>query len=419
MNLKTKKLIPVAIFGGLILLAVLIKMNPPEAQQRENFGGPQMVVETTTVEKQDYKVRLQSYGTVQPRTQSMLVAQVRGQIVSVNENVRDGGFFEKGDILGQIDPRDYEADVRISEASLADARQALAEAEARSNQALEDWERLGNTGDAPDLVLRVPQLEAAKARVSSAKSSLQKANLDLERAQIVAPFAGRILRKLVDVGQVVSPNTQLAEIYATDVVEIRLPIRNRDLGFIDLPERFRFADANGANNAAVTIHSDLIGNETWNAHLVRTESAIDEAARQLHVIAQIEDPFGPANIGRSPLKIGQYVTAEIEGSALSEVLVVPNSTIYQGSYVYIVEDDLLRRKDVVIAWQNDNDAIISDGIKDGDQLVTTALGQVTSGLRVAVAGAQRPNDGGPPGGGRPPGDGERKPGERKKNESGQ
>lgn len=419
MNLKTKKLIPVAIFGGLILLAVLIKMNPPEAQQRENFGGPQMVVETTTVEKQDYKVRLQSYGTVQPRTQSMLVAQVSGQIVSVNENVRDGGFFEKGDILGQIDPRDYEADVRISEASLADARQALAEAEARSNQALEDWERLGNTGDAPDLVLRVPQLEAAKARVSSAKSSLQKANLDLERAQIVAPFAGRILRKLVDVGQVVSPNTQLAEIYATDVVEIRLPIRNRDLGFIDLPERFRFADANGANNAAVTIHSDLIGNETWNAHLVRTESAIDEAARQLHVIAQIEDPFGPANIGRSPLKIGQYVTAEIEGSALSEVLVVPNSTIYQGSYVYIVEDDLLRRKDVVIAWQNDNDAIISDGIKDGDQLVTTALGQVTSGLRVAVAGAQRPNDGGPPGGGRPPGDGERKPGERKKNESGQ
>jgi RND family efflux transporter MFP subunit len=419
MNLKTKKLIPVAIFGGLILLAVLIKMNPPEAQQRENFGGPQMVVETTTVEKQDYKVRLQSYGTVQPRTQSMLVAQVSGQIVSVNENVRDGGFFEKGDILGQIDPRDYEADVRISEASLADARQALAEAEARSNQALEDWERLGNTGDAPDLVLRVPQLEAAKARVSSAKSSLQKANLDLERAQIVAPFAGRILRKLVDVGQVVSPNTQLAEIYATDVVEIRLPIRNRDLGFIDLPERFRFADANGANNAAVTIHSDLIGDETWDAHLVRTESAIDETARQLHVIAQIEDPFGPANIGRSPLKIGQYVTAEIEGSALSEVLVVPNSTIYQGSYVYIVEDDLLRRKDVVIAWQNDNDAIISDGIKDGDQLVTTALGQVTSGLRVAVAGAQRPNDGGPPGGGRPPGDGERKPGERKKNESGQ
>lgn len=418
MNPKTRKLIPVAIFGGLILLAVLIKMNPPEAPQRGSFGGPQMVVETSGIEKQDYQVQLQSYGTVQPRTQSMLVAQVSGQIVSVTEKVRDGGFFEKGDVLGQIDPRDYQADVRISEASLADARQALAEAEARSNQALEDWERLGNTGDAPDLVLRVPQLEAARARVSSARSALQKSNLDLERTQIVAPFAGRILRKLVDVGQVVSPNTQLAEIYATDVVEIRLPVRNRDLGFIDLPESYRFADAKDAKSTAVTIHSDLIGNETWSAHLVRTEGAIDATARQLHVIAQIEDPFGPASVGRSPLKIGQYVTAEIAGSALSDVLVIPNSTIYQGSYVYIVEDDLLRRKDVVIAWQNDNDAIIAEGLKHGDQLVTTALGQVTSGLRVAVAGAQRPN-GGASQAGRPPGDGERKPDERKKDGAGQ
>ncbi|MGI9202928.1 MAG: efflux RND transporter periplasmic adaptor subunit [Woeseiaceae bacterium] len=426
MNLKSKKLIPLGIFGTLILLAVVIKMNPPEAPQRGNFGGPQMVVETTTVEMQNYQVQLQSYGNVQPRTQSMLVAQVSGQIVSVNENVRDGGFFERGDVLGQIDPRDYEADVSISEAALADARQALAEAQALSNQAHEDWERLGNTGDAPDLVLRVPQLEAARARVSSAESALQKANLDLERTRIVAPFSGRILRKLVDVGQVVSPNTQLAEIYATDVVEIRLPIRNRDLGFIDLPESFRFADTEGVSNTAVTIHSDLIGNESWEAQLVRTEGAIDATARQLHVIAQIDDPFGPANVGRSPLKIGQYVTAEIAGSDLSDVLVIPNSAIYQGSYVYTVEDDLLRRKNVVIAWQNDSDAIISEGLKHGDQLVTTALGQVTSGLRVAIAGAEQ-RGGGAPGGRRPPGDGERKlggqngpngqnvPGERRQN----
>lgn len=396
MNSRTKKLIPIVIFGGLILVAVLIRANPPEAPQRGAFDGPKMVVETTTVMSQSYQVQLQSYGTVQPRTQSMLVAQVGGQIISVNENVRDGGFFEKGDVLGQIDPRDYEADVQISEASLADARQVLAEAEARSNQALEDWERLGNIGDAPDLVLRVPQLKAASARVKSAASALWKANLDLERAQIVAPFAGRVLRKLVGVGQVVSPNAQLAEIYATDVVEVRLPIRNRDLGFIDLPESYRFAATENVKQTAVVIRSDLIGSEAWNAQLVRTEGAIDESARQLHVIAQIDDPFGPANIGRSPLKIGQYVTAEIEGADLSDVLIIPNSTIYQGSYVYVVENDLLQRKDVVIAWQNDADAIIEQGLDDGDQLVVTPLGQVTSGLRVSISGAEKPQRGAKP-----------------------
>ena len=387
MNSTNKTLIPFVIFGGLVAIAVIIRMNPPETPQRPQFDGPLMTVETVPVIPRDYQVMLQSYGTVQPRTRSMLIAQVGGQIVEINENVRDGGFFEEGDVLGQIDPRDYEADVQIAQASLADAKQALAEAIARSEQAREDWERLGNEGEPSDLVLRIPQLEAARARVDSAESALTKARLDLERTSIVAPFAGRVIRKLVDIGQVVGPNTQLAEIYATDVVEVRLPIRNRDLGYIDLPESYRFTAADKANTTNVVIKSDLIGKEEWQAKLVRTEGAIDESARQLHVIAQIDDPFGSQSIGRSPLKIGQYVTAEIEGRMLPAALVIPNSAIYQGTFVYSVEDGILRRKDIEIAWQNDVEAVVSSGLEPGVDLVTTPLGQVTSGIRVSVMGA--------------------------------
>jgi len=277
-------------------------MNPPESEQRQAFDGAQLLVETQVVTARDYQITLESYGSVQPRTQSILVAQVSGQIVSVNPNVRDGGFFEEGDILATIDARDYEANVRIAAATLMDARQVLAEADARTTQAREDWERLGNSGEAPDLVLRLPQLEAAKARVISAESTLQKSELDLERTNIVAPFAGRILRKLADVGRVVSPNTQLAEIYATDYVEIRLPLRNRDLSFINLPEAYRYSDAKDDASGKVEIQSELGGQETWDATLVRTEGAIDETARQLHVIAQIDDPFGPGSEGRAPIK---------------------------------------------------------------------------------------------------------------------
>lgn len=382
-----RKFMPIAIFAGLVAIAVIIWMNPPETPQRPQFSGPTMTVETIPVLPRDYRIMLQSYGTVQPRTRSMLVAQVGGQIVEINENVRDGGFFEKGDTLGQIDPRDYEADVQIALASLADAKQVMAEAIARSDQAREDWERLGNEGEPSKLVLRVPQLEAARAGVGSAESALTKVKLDLERTSIVAPFAGRVIRKLVDLGQVVGPNTQLAEIYATDVVEIRLPLRNRDLGFIDLPESYRHSGPR-ETSIDVLIKSDLIGNEKWQARLVRTEGAIDESARQLHVIAQIDDPFGPRSEGRSPLKIGQYVTAEIEGKTLPGALVIPNSAIYQGSYVYTVEDDILRRRDIEIAWQNDIDAVVDNGLELGMDLVMTPLGQVTSGIRVSVLGAE-------------------------------
>ena len=395
MNIKLKKFMPLAILGTLVLIAILIRLNPPEAPKRPAFAGPQMIVETLPVELRDYVVKLESYGTVQPRTRSMLIAQVGGQIVSVNPNVRDGGFFEKGDVLGTIDPRDYEADVRIAAASLMDAHQALVEAEARTEQAREDWARLGNSGDPTELVLRLPQLEASKARVISAESSLQKTELELERTRIVAPFAGRILRKLVDVGQVVSTNTQLAEIYATDIVEIRLPLRNRDLPFIDLPEAYRYKEANDPAGVYVEIVSQLGGDAVWDAELVRTEGAIDETARQLHVIAMIEDPFGRQIDHRVPLKIGQYVTARLTGKTLTAALVIPNNTIYQGTYVYVVEDGILRRRNIDIVWQNDSEAIITTGLIPGDALVTTALGQVTSGIRVSVVGEPREGLAGP------------------------
>lgn len=386
MNINLRKAAPIAIIGALLLFAFIIKMNPPESPQRPPFSGPMMVVDVIPVERQSYQVHLQSYGTVQPRTQTTLIAQVGGQIVSVNPNVRGGGFFEKGDVLASIDPRDYEADVQIAEAILMDARQTLAEAEARSNQALEDWERLGNEGEPSALVLREPQLEAAKARIKSAESTLWKAQLKLERTEIVAPFAGRILKKYADIGQVVSNNTPLADIYATDYVEIRLPIRNRDLPFIDLPEVYRYEET-AEHVGGVKIRSELDGSATWDAQLVRTEGAIDESARQLHVIAQIIDPFSIQREGQTPIKIGQYVTAELRGKMAADVLVIPNAAIYQGSYVYIVHDEILQRRDVEIAWQNDNDAIINAGLEHGDALVTTVLGQVTSGIRVSIAGA--------------------------------
>ena len=395
MNDRTRKLLPFAIFGVLLVVAIVIRMNPPESQERRDFRGPVMTVETQLTQPVDYKVMLESYGTVQPRTRSVLVAQLAGQIIAVYENVRDGGFFEKGDVLVEIDARDYAADVRIAQATLADARSALAEADARTNQAREDWARLGNEGDPPDLVLRIPQLEAARARVASAESALAKAQLDLERTRIVAPFAGRILRKFVDVGQVVSPNSQIAEIYATDYVEIRLPLRNRDLSYIDLPESYRFADTAATGAARVVIESDLVGEESWDAALVRTESAIDDTARQLHVIAQIEDPFGHGSEGRTPLKIGQYVTAKLEGRTLEDAIVIPNNTIYQGTYVYTVVDGVLRRRDIDIAWQNDREAVIGGGLEAGDQLVITPLGQVTSGVRVSIMGEEGEQGAGP------------------------
>ncbi|WP_133493637.1 efflux RND transporter periplasmic adaptor subunit, partial [Alcanivorax sp. 24] len=153
-----------------------------------------------------------------------------------------------------------------------------------------DWERLGKGEQASSLVLRKPQLAAAEASVLSAQATLEKAKLDLERTKITAPYAGRVLSRSVDLGQVVSNNMELASIYAIDRVEIRLPIKNKDLPFINLPEQFR----DGAKNSAgslVKFSSDLVGKQQWQGQVIRTEGAIDESAQQLYVVAQINDPY--------------------------------------------------------------------------------------------------------------------------------
>ena len=383
MNKMTKILLPVSIFGVLLTLAIIIRANPPETSRRFTPPPQAMVVNAAKVQLQDYRILLESYGSVQPRTKTTLTAQVSGQVVYVNPNIRDGGFFSKGDVLVSIDPRDYEANVRIAQAVLMDARQTLADASARSELAREDWRSLGNEGKPPELVLRLPQLEAARAGVISAEATLQKAELELERTSIVAPFAGRVLQQGTDIGQVVSPNSQIATIYATDYVEVRLPIRNRDLKYVSLPELYR--DVQPADSQVdAQIISDLIGRTVWDARLVRTEGAIDQSARQLHVIAQVSDPFSKGIDGRPQLKIGQYVTAMMAGHVLENVVVIPNSAIYQGSYIYVVENDILQRRNVEITWQNDHDAIIETGLGEGDILVTTPLGQVTSGVRVSA-----------------------------------
>ncbi|WP_377113547.1 efflux RND transporter periplasmic adaptor subunit [Pseudoalteromonas sp. M58] len=392
---KQKIIVPAAIIIATIFLVMFIKGNPPKASRFSAPPKAKINVAVKPLQLIDYPVEIDSFGTVKPRTQSMLVAQVSGLIIDIKEQFREGGFFEKGDVLLQLDDRDLKAEVKSAQANLLNAEQNLLEEQARGRQALTDWQRLGNESEPSILVLRKPQLAAAQAQVLSAQAQLEKAQLNLERTKIKAPYAGRVLNRSVDLGQVVSNNMQLATIYATDSVEIRLPIKNKDLPFINLPEQYR----DGAKNqrgSAVNFTSDLIGEQQWQGQLIRTEGAIDESAQQLYVVAKINDPYKSTSDNQYPVKIGQYVKAKINGKVASQVLVIPNSAIYQGSYVYVVENGTLQRKNIALAWQNALQGIVSKGLEAGSQLVLTPLGQVSSGTPVqimdATPKAQKPGE---------------------------
>lgn len=392
------KYIGLVIFALFSLSAAVVWQARPISGENEIPEPVTLSVQTRVLKAEPFTVTAESYGTIRPKIQSILTAQITGEVIYLNPNVRDGGFFGKGDVLIEIDPSDYEANLQIANAALLDAEQGLAEAEARARQAEEDWGRLGDNGEPPPLALRLPQLNAAQARLESAGAQLRKAELNLMRTRIVAPFDGRVLRKSIDIGQLASAGTPLVEVYATEAVEIRLPVRDRDLPYVLLPEPQAGPVGSAGNEFPVEIRSDLNGFAAWRARLIRTESAIDAAARQLHVIAEITDPFGPEYSHQAPLKILQYVTAGIPGKTIDEAIVIPNSAIYQGSYVYVAADDLLQRRNVEIGWQDEEVSLIGSGLESGDELVLTLLGQVISGTPIArresAPGAIEPRPGG-------------------------
>ncbi len=174
-----KIILPLAIILVTIALVMIIFKNPPTTKRGKPSKAPQMTVATATLTPQNYQVAVQSFGTVKPRTKSVLFAQVSGQINFVSQEFRDGGFFNKGDVLVQLDDRDLRAEVKIAQASFMSAQQNLQEEGARVKQAQADWQRLGNGQAANALVLRQPQFEAAKAQVLSAEAQLDKAKLSL------------------------------------------------------------------------------------------------------------------------------------------------------------------------------------------------------------------------------------------------
>ncbi len=374
-------LLPLVVLGGAAWGAFTILSNKPEAR-RSRPPKAQISVEATRLKPQTYSITIRSYGVVQPRTESTLIPQVSGKIIKVASNFREGGFFEEGQLLVTIDPRDYEAEVKIAEANLVQARLALEEERAKAAQALRDWKRLRQSGRPSDLVLRKPQMNAAQASIQAAATRLEQVKVNLERTRIRAPYAGRILSKEVDVGQFVPTGTQLAKVYAVDYAEIRLPLNSQQLELVDIPEPYR-GDSRTEEGPPVMIkYRSAEQTYRWEARIVRTDGAFDVNSRQLFVVAQVDNPYGRRPEGNPPLKIGQFVEAEIAGSRLDEVIVIPRSALYQGDEVVLIEDGKIRRKAVTIIWSNSEDVVIREGVQAGDILALTPVGSLISGTQV-------------------------------------
>ena len=378
--------LPLAVLGVAGGVAVtMVRNRPPVETQPPVFTPPGVRVEEVTL--RDVPLSVTSQGTVRPRTESQLVPEIAGRVTWVAPSFAEGGFFELGDVLVRIDPFDYQQVVVGARSQLAQARLRLAQEEAEAEVAVREWKSLGR-GDPRALTLREPQLEEARASVAGAAASLDRAQRDLERAEIVAPYAGRVREKNVDIGQFVRVGDVVATIYAVDVAEVRLPLPDEQLAFLNLPLSYR----GGADQPQprVTLRATFAGEaHEWQGRIVRTESEIDPVSRMVHAVAEVSDPYGPgSNTRRPPLAVGMYVEAEIAGRTVRNVAVLPRAALRGRDRVLVVDaGDRLSFREVGILRATTDAIYVQRGLAEGDLIVVSPLDTPTEGMRVQLADA--------------------------------
>ena len=243
-----------------------------------------------------------------------------------------------------------------------------------------------NWNNASNLVKRIPQIQKAEADMLAAEARLHQAENDLSRAELRAPFEGRILRTMVDVGQQVGAGSSaaLAEIYALDTGEIDLSLSRSEMNFLG------FKDGQ-EKNRNLSVKVEILNDENEIIHsgmLDRSEGVVDPRTRLTKVVASVEQCFAnpfSGKIEQQALEVGQFVKLRLLGSE-SEVFVIPDSAFRSQDTVLIVnsENQLFSRR-VETVHRNKKEVWIKDGLEPGELVCITPIEIISEGMNVSIA----------------------------------
>ncbi|MGA1372956.1 MAG: efflux RND transporter periplasmic adaptor subunit [Pseudomonadales bacterium] len=360
----------VALLGAMTLLATSPELSParPEAVAT--------TIRVLTVAPESVRMTVHSQGTVMPNTESELVSEVAGRVLATSPAFVNGGSFRRGDELLKLDDQDYRA-------TLERAQAALARADAEFEHSRFEFKRLESL-EARALASRSALENAqrvfriAEAARQDAAAGVRQAQHDLTRTRLTAPFDGLVRRRGVDVGQFVNRGAPVAPLYASDESEVRLPIADRQLAYLNMPLG-ALGELPTEQQPRVTLSADYAGQLLrWEGRIVRTEAAIDTASRMIHVVARVDNAAQPV-----PMSVGLFVNAEIEGLLAENVIRLPRAALRDGNQVLVVTDeDTLTHRTIDPLRLYQDEVFVRDGLTRGDRVCITPLQTVIDGMRV-------------------------------------
>ena len=374
-KLNPKIVLPLAVLGVALLGAGVLLATSSTVSGRPTERVLR-AVRVAPVTERTIELVVRSQGTVSPRTESELIPEVSGRVVWTSPSLASGGYFAPDEPLLRIERTDYAATVARARAGL---QRASVEHE-HASQTLERQRTLMQRNvvsqakvDDADRARRV-----ADANLSDARVALEQAQRDLERTELRAPFRGRVREERVDVGQFLTRGQGFATLYATDYVEVRLPIADAQLAYLDVPLWAR-APSPDQELPVVTLSARFAGRDhEWLGQIVRTEGEIDARSRLVHVVARVSNEDAEL-----PLPVGLFVQARIAGRTAADVAVIPREALQGQGVVLVVDDeDRLRFRQVEVLRVEGNEALISSGLEGGERVCISVIQAPVDGMTV-------------------------------------
>ena len=331
-----------------------------------------------------YQIVLSATGTVRPARQMTLRSRVSGEVVAVHAEFKEGGLLPRGAIVVTLDDIDYRLALALRQRDAVNSQSAFKVEQGRQAVAKQEWQILGYKADdnqtGAALALRKPHLEKARANVEGARIQVQKAQLDLERTRIKVPFNALVIACNIDIGSQVSPQDPLAILVGTDNYWIQAAIP------VDRLEKITIPKNNTQVGSPTTVH--CAGGQRLEGRVIRLLGDLDAKGHMAHILLEVRDPLrrAPSASPGLPLLIGEYVSVDIQGETLQNVMVIPRTSLRDGEAVWLLAPDMtLDIHHVVTIWRDRKSVVVQNGLHNGDQLIVTDLAGPVDGMQLRLA----------------------------------
>ncbi len=381
------RLLPQVVAGLVIILigvagtVALVRSKPKVKKVRSEVKPP--LVTVIKVDPSSIPVWVRGEGTVRPLHEAEISSQVSGRVVEVSPFFVKGGRVKKGEVLLSVERKDYEVAVALAEAKLRQAEARLQELLEESRISREEWERYFSPDEnPPSLLVKEPQIKAARAELDAARAQLEKAKLDLDRTRVRAPFDGVVVEKKADLGDFLTPGKTVGRVYAASAAEIEVYLSESEIDLISVPG-FNTRERSGSQARVILSAGER--EVVWGGTVVRTSGQVDEKTRMIPIVVRVSDPFSKT----PPLMSGAFVRVEILGKKLDKGVVLPDYAIRWGeggeTLLWVVDgNNRLRFRKVEVALFDEGKVFIERGLEAGDLVITTPLRAVTDGMPVRV-----------------------------------